>query len=120
GDAGSGRAADRAHGALRHAAVRVQTRECAADELPLAALDASRARDGLRRRRGDPAPLLARDRRALPLLLLRRRDARVVRVRAASRADLDEVLSILSEAARRPAAAALGQWPDPFPAERAL
>jgi ribosomal protein S18 acetylase RimI-like enzyme len=43
-----------------------------------------------------------------------------VNVRAASPDDLAEVLSILSEAARRPVAAALGQWPDPFPAERAL
>ena len=41
-------------------------------------------------------------------------------VRAASQEDLDDVLSILSEAARRPVAAALGQWPDPFPGERAL
>ena len=47
----------------------------AADELPPAALDAARARDGVRGRRGDPPPLPARDRRALPLLLLRRCDA---------------------------------------------
>ena len=62
--------------ALRHARLRVPPRRRAADELPPAALDAARARDGVRRGGGDAAPLRARDRRALPLLLLRRRDAR--------------------------------------------
>src|SRR5207248_8879275 len=50
-------------------------RRRAPDELPPAALDAARARDGVRRRRGDPSPLRAGDRRALSLLFVRRCDA---------------------------------------------
>src|SRR5439155_7833037 len=60
---------------LRHPRLRVSAGRLAADELPPAALDTARARDGLLRRRGNAPPLPARDRRALPLLLLRRRDA---------------------------------------------
>ena len=60
---------------LRHAGLRVPPCRRAADELPPAALDAARARDGVRGRRGDAAALRARDRRALPLLLVRRRHA---------------------------------------------
>src|SRR5204862_6671986 len=56
----------------------VPLRRLAADELPPAAVDAPRARHGLRRRGGDARALQARDRGALPLLLLRRRDARPV------------------------------------------
>ena len=70
-----GGTARRADDAVRHAGLRVQARRRAADELPPAALDAARAGDGVRRRRADEAPLRARGRRALPLLLLRRRDA---------------------------------------------
>ena len=46
----SGRAGG-AHDALHHAGLRVPARRCAADQLPPAALDAPRARDGVRRRR---------------------------------------------------------------------
>ena len=53
----------------------VPARRRAADELPPAAVDPARARDGLRGRRGDSAAVPARDRGALPLLLVRRRDA---------------------------------------------
>ena len=67
--------ADRPDGALHHAGLRVPARRSSADELPPAALDAPRARDGVRRDRGGPPPLRARDRGALPLLLLRRCDA---------------------------------------------
>ena len=55
--------------------LRLPARRRAADELPPAALDAARARDGVRRRRGDARALPARDRRAVPLLLVRRCDA---------------------------------------------
>src|SRR5439155_10062508 len=55
--------------------VRVPPRRLAADELPPAALDAARARDGVRRCRGDARPLPRGDQGALPLLLLRRRHA---------------------------------------------
>ena len=41
-------------------------------------------------------------------------------VRAATLADLDELLEILSEAGRRLPAVEVAQWPDPFPAERVL
>ena len=67
--------------ALRHAGVRVPARRRAADELPSPALDAARARDGVRRRRADAPAVPARGRGALPLLLLRRRDADPVRLR---------------------------------------
>ena len=50
-----GGAARRPHGALRHARLRVPPRRRAPDELPPSALDAARARDGVRRRRGDAA-----------------------------------------------------------------
>ena len=63
------------HVALRHAGFRVPSCRRVADELPPAALDAARVGDGVRRRRGDAPALRARDRRALPVLLLRRRDA---------------------------------------------
>ena len=76
-----GGAARGPHRALRHARVRVPAGRRAADELPPAALDAARARDGVRRRRGDEGALPAGDRRALPLLLLRRCDARPVSAR---------------------------------------
>ena len=46
--------------ALRHAGVRVPARGRSPDELPPAALDAARARDGVRGCRGDAAPLPAR------------------------------------------------------------
>ena len=55
--------------------LRVQARRRAADELPPAPLDAPRARDGVRRRRRGARPLPARDRRGVPVLLLRRCDA---------------------------------------------
>ncbi len=45
------------HRALRHAGLRVPASRPSADELPPAALDAARARDGLRRRRRSPAAL---------------------------------------------------------------
>ena len=61
--------------ALRPARLRLPARRRAADELPPAALDAARARDGLRRRRRRARPLPARDRGAVPVLLLRRCDA---------------------------------------------
>ena len=48
----------------------------APDELPPASLDAARARDGVRRDRRDAPAVRPRDPRALPLLLVRRRDAR--------------------------------------------
>ena len=70
-----GAPARRADVSLHHAGLRVPARRRAADELPPAALDAARARDGVRGSRGDAAPVRARRRRALPLLLLRRRDA---------------------------------------------
>ena len=47
----------------------------AADELPPAALDAARARDGVRRRRARRGAVPRRRGGALPLLLVRRRDA---------------------------------------------
>ena len=52
-------AADRA---LHHARLRVPPRRRAPDELPPAALDAARARDGVRRHRGDARALPARRR----------------------------------------------------------
>ncbi len=64
---------------LRLPAVRVQARGRAADQLPSAALDAARARDGLRRCGGDARALSPGDRRALSLLLIRRRDAGALR-----------------------------------------
>src|SRR5207302_5706602 len=64
--------------ALRDPRLRVPPRRRAAHELPSSALDAPRARHGLRRRRGDPRALCGGDSRALPLLLLRRRHARAV------------------------------------------
>ena len=60
---------------LHHARLQVRARRRAAHELPPAAFDAAGAGDGVRRRRGDERPVRARRRRALPLLLLRRRDA---------------------------------------------
>ena len=65
----------RSHGSLHHARLRVPPHRRPADELPSARLDAPRARDGLRRRGGDAPALRARDRGAVPLLLLRRCDA---------------------------------------------
>ena len=53
----------------------VRPRRPSADELPPAALDAARPRDGVRRSRGDAAAVRPRDRGALPLLFLRRCDA---------------------------------------------
>ena len=50
----------------------------------LPALDAARPRDGLRGNRGDAAPLPARRRGAVPLLLLRRCNADPVRPRSAN------------------------------------
>ena len=61
--------------ALRPAGLPVPARRRAADELPPAALDPARARDGVRRRRRRARPLPDRDRRAVPVLLLRRCDA---------------------------------------------
>ena len=52
-----GGAARGPHDALRHAGLRVPAGRRAADELPPAALDAARARDGVRRRRGDARAL---------------------------------------------------------------
>ena len=72
------------HRALHHAGLRVPARRRAADELPPAALDAARARDGVRGRRGDAPPLRARDRGAVPLLLVRRCDADPVKTRSAN------------------------------------
>src|SRR5207244_12489374 len=63
------------HRAVHHARLRVPTRRCAPHQLPPAAIDAARARDGVRRDRRDTSPLRARDRGALSLLLLRRCDA---------------------------------------------
>ena len=65
---------DRPHGALHHARLRVSACRRARDQLPPAALDAPRARHGLRGRRGDAPALPARDRGAVPLLLVRRRE----------------------------------------------
>src|SRR5918992_873936 len=73
--AGARRLARRPHRPLHHAGLRLPAHRCAPDELPSPRLDAPRARHGLRRRRRDAQPLSDRDRRALPLLLLRRRDA---------------------------------------------
>ena len=56
-DARAGGAARRPHGALHHAGLRVPPRRPPADELPPAALDAARARDGVRGRRGDAPPV---------------------------------------------------------------
>ena len=56
-DAGPRRAARRPDRALRHAGLRVPPRRLPPDELPPAALDAARARDGVRGRRGDAPPL---------------------------------------------------------------
>ena len=47
------------HDALHHARLRVPPRRRAADQLPPAALDAPRARDGVRRRRARPASCTA-------------------------------------------------------------
>ena len=79
------RAARGPHRALHHARLRVPARRRAADELPPAADDAARARDGVRGRRGDARALRARDPRAVPLLLVRRRDARALKRSAARR-----------------------------------
>ena len=68
--------------------------------------------------RGDAAALPARDRGALPLLLLRRRDAGAVNVRAATaRGRGDRRLRCSTK--RRPGSDELGheQWPRPFPRE---
>src|SRR5690348_5820309 len=83
-DACAGCAARGAHRALRPSRLRVQARRRAAHELPPAAVDAARARDGVRRSRGDAWPLPTRDCRAVPLLFLRRRDADSVRPRSAT------------------------------------
>src|SRR5262249_49448828 len=68
------RAPCRPHDVVHHARVRVPAGGRTAHELPSAALDAARARDGFCRDRGDAAPLPGRGRGALPLLLVRRRD----------------------------------------------
>ena len=75
-----GRAIGRARGAddaLRHAGLRVSPGRRAADELPSAALDPARARHGVRGESRTARERVYRrgDRRALPLLLVRRRDA---------------------------------------------
>src|SRR5262249_44552936 len=57
-----------------------------------------RAGDGVRRRRGDTASLPARDRRALSLLLLRRRDADPVSVFRIEATDGDARAGVLSTA----------------------
>src|SRR5262249_44703233 len=80
GDAGARRAAVGPHDPVRHPGLRVPPRRRAAHQLPPAALDAARAGDGVRRRRGDTAPLPRRDRGALSLLLVRRCDARPVTI----------------------------------------
>src|SRR5581483_5717903 len=77
-DARRRRPARRANGTLHHAGFRVPARRPSADELPPPSLDAARTRDGLRGRGGDASSLCARNRGALPLLLLRRCDARPV------------------------------------------
>ena len=77
--AGDGRARRAARGTdvtVRHARVRVPAGGRAAHELPPSALEPARARDGVRGCRGDARALPRRGRRALPLLLVRRRDAR--------------------------------------------
>ena len=58
-DARTRRAARRPHRALHHAGLRVPPRRRAPDELPPAALDAARARDGVRRRRARSRRLYA-------------------------------------------------------------
>jgi S-adenosylmethionine:tRNA ribosyltransferase-isomerase len=67
-----------AHRPVRDARVRVPAGRRPADELSPAPLDAARARDGVRGRGGDSAALPARDRGAVSLLLVRRRDAAAV------------------------------------------
>src|SRR5919109_89602 len=81
GDACSRRAAQRAHRPLHHAGLHVPAHRCAPDEFPSSALDPPRPRDGVRRRRGDSSALSRRDREALPLLLVRRCDARPLKPR---------------------------------------
>jgi len=63
--------ARRQNRAVHHARLRVQSRGRVAHEFPSSALDFARPRHGVRRRRRGPAPVRTRDRRALPLLLLR-------------------------------------------------
>ena len=58
----AGGTARRSHRALRHPGLQVPARRRAPDELPPAALDAARARDGVRRRRGDTGAVPHRDR----------------------------------------------------------
>ena len=60
-----GRAARRPHRPFHHARLRVPAGGLAVDELPPAALDAARARDGVRGDRGDAPPLPARRRGAV-------------------------------------------------------
>src|SRR3954452_8744489 len=83
-DAGARCAPLRPHVPLRHARIRVPARRPPAHELPPPALDAARARDGVRGRRADAGAVPARRAGALPLLLLRRRDADPVTVRHVS------------------------------------
>src|SRR5437764_251323 len=104
-------------GALRRPGHRVQARRRSADELPSAALDAARAGDGVRGRGGDAPPLPARDRGAVPLLQLRRRDARAVNVEPVGAEELDAVVEVLSEAAAWLRSRGIEQWPSPFPAD---
>ncbi len=59
-DGGSGRPARRPYLAVHHAGLRVPARRRAAHELPPSALDASRARDGVRGSRGDARALSGR------------------------------------------------------------
>ena len=66
-----GRPARGPNNALHPAGLRIRACRRAPDELPPAALDAARARDGVRGRRTGARPVPARDRRAVPLLLLR-------------------------------------------------
>ena len=61
--------------AVRHAGIPLSRRRPAADELPSAEVDAAGARVRVRRPRGHPRCLRARDRPEIPFLQLRRRDA---------------------------------------------
>src|SRR5262249_14708249 len=97
------------------ARVPVSPHGCAADELPSPALDAARARDGVRRSRGDPQPLPTRDRGALPLLLVRRRDVDLVRIRPARGEEVELVAGLIDAATEWVGRLGFEQWPLPFP-----
>ena len=68
----------RAYDALHHAGVRVSPGRRVTDELPSAAVDLARARDGVRRGRGRARALPGGDCAEVPVLLVRRRDAGAV------------------------------------------